>query len=57
MIYGCARVTIDGQSVDARVRQLTKARCKQVFREMASGAQTDRAGFARESPRSKEVTF
>jgi hypothetical protein len=28
MIYGCARVSTDGQSVDAQVRQLTKAGCK-----------------------------
>jgi DNA invertase Pin-like site-specific DNA recombinase len=43
MIYGYARVSTDGQSVDAQVRQLTKARCKKVFRETASGAKTDRA--------------
>jgi DNA invertase Pin-like site-specific DNA recombinase len=43
MIYGYARVSTDGQSVDAQVRQLTKAGCKKVFRETASGAKTDRA--------------
>jgi DNA invertase Pin-like site-specific DNA recombinase len=43
MIYGYARVSSDGQSVDAQVRQLTKAGCKKVFRETASGAKTDRA--------------
>jgi DNA invertase Pin-like site-specific DNA recombinase len=43
MKYGYARVSTDGQSVDAQVRQLTKAGCKKVFREVASGAQTDRA--------------
>jgi DNA invertase Pin-like site-specific DNA recombinase len=42
MKYGYARVSTDGQSVDAQVRQLTKAGCKKVFREVASGAQTDR---------------
>jgi DNA invertase Pin-like site-specific DNA recombinase len=42
MIYGYARVSTDGQSVDAQVRQLTKAGCKKVFRETASGAKTDR---------------
>ena len=41
MKYGYARVSTDGQSVDAQVRQLTKARCKKVFREVASGAKTD----------------
>src|SRR6202453_2311182 len=42
MISGYARVSTDGQSVDAQVRQLTKAGCKKVFRETASGARTDR---------------
>jgi Resolvase, N terminal domain len=41
--YGYARVSTDGQSVEAQVRQLTKAGCKKVFRETASGAKTDRA--------------
>jgi DNA invertase Pin-like site-specific DNA recombinase len=40
MKYGYARVSTDGQSVDAQVRQLTKAGCKKVFREVASGAKT-----------------
>jgi hypothetical protein len=44
MKYGYARVSTDGQSVDAQVRQLTKAGCKKVFREVASGAKT--AAFA-----------
>ena len=35
MIYGYARVSTDGQSVEAQVRQLTKAGCKKVFREVA----------------------
>jgi DNA invertase Pin-like site-specific DNA recombinase len=43
MKYGYARVSTNGQSVDAQVRQLTKAGCKKVFRETASGAQTDHA--------------
>src|ERR1039457_5692311 len=43
MIYGYARVSTDGQSVDAQVRQLSKAGCKKVFRETPSGAKTDRA--------------
>ena len=32
----------DGQNVEAQVRQLTKAGCKKVFRETASGVKTDR---------------
>jgi DNA invertase Pin-like site-specific DNA recombinase len=47
MRYGYARVSIDGQSVGAQVRQLTKAGCKKVFREVASGAKTDRAQLRR----------
>src|SRR5437660_713598 len=47
MKYGYARVSTDGQSVDAQVRALTKAGCKKVFREVASGAKTDRAQLRR----------
>lgn len=47
MKYGYARVSTDGQSVEAQVRQLTKAGCKKVFREVASGAKTDRAQLRR----------
>src|ERR1700738_3453318 len=43
MKYGYARVSTDGQSVEAQVRQLTKAGCKKVFRETASGVKTDRS--------------
>jgi len=47
MIYGYARVSTDGQSVAAQVAQLTAAGAEKVFREIASGAQTDRAQLAR----------
>jgi DNA invertase Pin-like site-specific DNA recombinase len=47
MKYGYARVSSDGQSVDGQVRQLTKAGCKEVFREAASGAKTDRGQLRR----------
>ncbi len=47
MIYGYARVSTDGQSVDAQVRQLRAAGARQVFREVASGAKTDRAQLRR----------
>ena len=43
VIYGYARVSTDGQSVSAQVRQLIDAGCEKVFREVASGARTDRA--------------
>jgi DNA invertase Pin-like site-specific DNA recombinase len=47
MKYGYARVSTDGQSVEAQVRQLTKAGCKKLFCEAASGAKTDRAQLRR----------
>ena len=43
MIYGYARVSTDGQSVEAQVRQLAKVGCSKVFREVASSTQADRA--------------
>jgi DNA invertase Pin-like site-specific DNA recombinase len=42
MIFGYARVSTDGQSVDAQIRQLRAAGAVRIFREVASGAQTDR---------------
>jgi DNA invertase Pin-like site-specific DNA recombinase len=50
MIYGYARVSTDGQSVAAQVAQLTKAGAAKVFRETASGAQTDRAQLRKRWP-------
>jgi DNA invertase Pin-like site-specific DNA recombinase len=47
MIYGYARVSTDGQSVDAQVKALHAAGAEKVFRETASGARTDRAGLKR----------
>jgi DNA invertase Pin-like site-specific DNA recombinase len=47
MIYGYARVSTDGQSVDAHVRQLRAAGAGRVFREVASGTKTDRAQLRR----------
>src|SRR3954451_1253082 len=47
MMYGYARVSTDGQSVAAQVQQLTAAGCSKVFREVASGAKTDRAQLRR----------
>jgi DNA invertase Pin-like site-specific DNA recombinase len=47
MRYGHARVSTDGQSIEAQVKQLTKAGCKKVFRETASGAKTYRAQLRR----------
>jgi len=47
MIYGYARVSTDGQSVDTQVTALTAAGAEKVFREVASGAKTDRTQLRR----------
>jgi DNA invertase Pin-like site-specific DNA recombinase len=47
MIYGYARVSTDGQSVDAQVKQLRAAGAEKVFKETASGARADRAQLRR----------
>jgi DNA invertase Pin-like site-specific DNA recombinase len=46
-IYGYARVSTDGQSVDAQVQQLRAPGAEKVFRETASGAKSDRRELAR----------
>jgi DNA invertase Pin-like site-specific DNA recombinase len=46
-VYGYARVSMDGQSVDAQIRQLGAAGAGKVFREVASGAKTDRPQLRR----------
>ena len=47
MIYGYARVSTDGQSVNAQVAALRKHGAGKVFRESASGAKTDRPQLRR----------
>jgi DNA invertase Pin-like site-specific DNA recombinase len=47
MIYGYARVSTDGQSVEAQIAALTAAGAEKIFREVASGATTDRAQLRR----------
>jgi len=47
MIFGYARVSTDGQSEAAQVRQLRAAGAKKVFREVASGAKTDQPQLRR----------
>jgi DNA invertase Pin-like site-specific DNA recombinase len=56
MIYGYARVSTVGQKVAAQVVALKAAGAGKVFREVASGAKTDRAQLRKASPRSEPVT-
>ena len=46
-VYGYARVSTGGQSVEAQARQLHAAGAGKVFREVASGAKTDRPQLRR----------
>jgi len=47
MIYGYARVSTDGKSVDTQVRRLRAAGAHRVFREVANGARADRPRLRR----------
>src|SRR5271166_4273840 len=47
MKYGYARVSTDGQSIAAQVAALRKHGAGKVFREVASGAKTDRTQLRR----------
>ncbi len=47
LIYGYARVSTDGQSVAAQVKDLRDAGAEKTFRETTSGAKSDRAELRR----------
>jgi DNA invertase Pin-like site-specific DNA recombinase len=47
MKYGYARVSTDGQSVAAQAAALNAAGARKVFREVASGARTNRTQLRR----------
>src|SRR3954454_15330875 len=46
-IYGYARVSTDGQTLDAQIAPLKAAGAEKVFREKVSGARADRPELAR----------
>jgi DNA invertase Pin-like site-specific DNA recombinase len=47
MIIGYARVSTDGQTLDAQQAALREAGCEKVFAEKVSGAKIDRAALAK----------
>lgn len=47
MLYGYARVSTDGQSLDSQQAELSAAGCERIFAEKISGARSDRPELAK----------
>ena len=47
MIYGCVRVSTDGQSIEGQCAELRSAGVEKVYSEKISGAVTDRPALAK----------